>query len=148
MDMLPKIPKDCKEDTWQEPLIRKGFVRRGYIAERTGLHPAIRFVYQPLLPEITDEMTDKVGSLGAGRGKESTAIVASFLVKHLKAWSIEHPVTELNIRQLGEALLNRLRTIMCQLAPSDIDPLWAAETSDFKSVDELLGESSEPLPSE
>jgi hypothetical protein len=52
---------------------------------------------------------------------------------------------------LGDAQLMRLRTIVCQIAPSDQDPLWDSsetEESAFKSVDERLGELSEPSPSE
>lgn len=143
METLPKIPAGMQEDNWTHAVLRKGFVRRGYIAEKPGLYPAVRFVYTPLLPEQVDEMEYAIATLKANQQKQATAKVAAALLPRLKSWSIEEPISELNLRSLGDELLSRLRQIMCQRLPSDIDPLWEEETNDFKSVDELLGESSE-----
>lgn len=148
METLPLIPKDFKEDNWKQPLLRKGFVRRGYIGERPGLYPDVRFVYQPMLPEVNDEMTAKISQLPNNRANQANAIIASYLVRYIKTWSLDDKITELNLRMLGETLMNRLRVIVGQIGPSDIDPLWEDETESFKSVDEMLGESLEPLPSE
>jgi hypothetical protein len=148
METLPKIPSGLTEDSWEQPLIRKGFVRRGYIAERLGLHPAVRFVYQPMLPEEADRMAYEVGQLAGDKAAQASSKIAKRLIHHVKSWSIDGMINEANFRSLGDTLLNRIRVIVAQQGASDIDPLWQEETEDFKSVDQLLGESLEPSPSE
>lgn len=140
METLPKIPAGMQEDNWTHAVLRKGFVRRGYIAEKVGLYPELRFVYQPLIPEVVDEMEYAVATLK--KPHHASAKIAAFIVPRLKSWSLEEKIDEVSVRSLGDELFSRLRQIMCQRLASDIDPLWEDETSDFKPVDELVGESS------
>ena len=141
MDALPKIPGEFKEDAWTQAVIRKGFVRRGYIEQRVGLYPAVRFVFTPMLPEHVDEMEYAIGNLK--NPVQATGVVATHLTRRLKAWSLDEPINEINIRSLGNALLDRIRLIVSMKLPTDIDPQWEDETSEFKGIDELLGESLE-----
>jgi hypothetical protein len=146
MDTLPKIPKEFTEDSWTHAIIRKGYVRRGYIAERTGLYPELRFVFSPMLPEQVDEMEHAVGLLR--KPKDASAVIARTLAGKIKAWSLAEPINEASLRSMGHELLNRLRMIVCMRFATDTDPLWEDETNEFKTVDELLGESSEPSDSD
>lgn len=138
MSALPKIPAEYQEDSWTNAIIRKGFVRRGYIAEKPNLYPELRFVFSPMLPEQVDEMEHAVGMLR--KPKDAAAAVAKVLATKIHAWSLDDKVSEASLRCLGCEQLNRLRLIVCMRAPTDTDPLWEDETNEFKSIDELLGE--------
>lgn len=143
---LPKIPAGFQESSWDQAVIRKGFVRRGYIEAKEGLHPDLRFVFTPMLPEEVDQLEDAVTR--AAKAFHASSIIAKELATRIKSWSLDDPINEGSLRSLGMAMFLKLRVIVCLRQASDIDPLWTKETSEFKSIDELMGESLQPLGSD
>jgi hypothetical protein len=138
-EVLP-LPAGTKEQSWRDGIIRAGFVRRGYISEMPGLHPELRFIYLPMMPETTDDFEDRVArakSPGAG-----TATIGREVASRLRVWSFDEEINEKTVRSLGYALLNRLRLIISGRGATDLDPLWERPADeDYESIEEQLGKS-------
>ena len=141
---LPKVPHDKQVASWQEPLLLPGYVRRGYIEERTGLNPAIRFVYDPMLMEDVQAFQDRL----AEAQSESAAVVmvAALLAERLFSWSCKEKLDSVHIRMLPKAVLQRIKAIVEGSVATDIDPLWP-KSSDAEShithPHEIVGKSQE-----
>ena len=139
MSVLPKIPASFQEQSWSDGIIRRGYVRRGYVAEVPGLHPELRFVFEPLLPEPADEL-----DMAMARAKSPGAavmVVVKKLTLLVKAWSFDEPISEMAMRTLQPSMLNRLRLIVCGRGATDLDPLWTPETDGdpYEPIEETLG---------
>jgi hypothetical protein len=102
-------------------LIDDGYDYQGYIAERPGIHPALRFRYRPALPEEREEVTRHTG-------RSFILEVTDLLGGKLTAWEIRdrqgkpRPVSGDTLRRVQPELLQAIIGIVLGWRASDPDP--------------------------
>lgn len=136
------------------PFITDGYTESKYIAEVPGLHPEVRFVYRPALPERRAVVIRE-----AQRAKDpsmSERIIGKAILEHLESWSFKEEITGKRIMQLKPALFHRFTSIIVYGSdPGDKDPVGEAKQEDIddtlemsviESSDERLKEKLGNLP--
>jgi hypothetical protein len=104
--------------------ISDGYTELGYIAAVDGMHGKLRFTFRPLLPEEVDEVQAVLSQDNVARSHE---IIRGVLVRQVKSWSDDLPVSADSLRTIRPSLWNRLYLIVSGQQPSDPDPEATAE---------------------
>lgn len=113
--------------------IPDGYEEPAYIAERPGVHKALRFAYRPMLVEARDTLAIAANK----KPKESYhAILAAAMASRIVGWSASDPsgkplpVTAASILGLRPLLFDRLYSIISGDSAGDIDPQETPEKVD------------------
>lgn len=128
-------------------IIHDGYTEPGYLAERKGLHPAVKFSFRPMLHE---ERTAVNNLIIAGGVKGPRAMVSA-IQKHVTEWDVKGKdgkpaeITLENIARLRPNQVEGLYNIVSGWSPSDPDPAAtpqeAGEQADVSMAAWLAGES-------
>lgn len=106
-------------------LIDDGTIEDGYIAERKGLHPALRFRYRPMLHWERDVLAVQVGQKPP---REVDGYFVTTIRQKLVSWDAKDkagtaiPIRDDVIQRLRPALFDRLYNVIAGASPSDPDP--------------------------
>lgn len=117
-----------------------GYDERGFVEEERGLHPALRFVYRPMLVEERTRLLNENDSLKPAQRPRNTAKV---LALKIKSWDLKDrkgepvPVAEESILKLRPRLYERVLGIVSGLDACDDDPQATTEEKKESLADEL-----------
>jgi hypothetical protein len=110
-----------------------GYTRNGYLADKPGVHPEVRFRYRPTLVAeqavVLNWFTSDPPAVRVGK-------CAEMLSKHLLEWSIagadglKLPITPKNLMRINPRIFSRLVDIVSCSAASDVDPDATPEESE------------------
>jgi len=112
-------------------LIDDGYDYPGFIAERPGIHPALRFRYRPALPEEREEVTRY-------QGRAFIVEVTDLLTTKVIGWEVRdrqglpRPVASDTLRRLQPDLLQAMIGVVLGWRPNDPDPADAAQRVEAK----------------
>jgi len=112
--------------------IDDGYNEKGFIRERPGMYPDIRFVFRRATGEEAQVFMKRIGDISNNIARDKVG--AEFLAKHVSSWDIEHQkghIVPLN----NETIMNvikpeifiELLSIVQGAQASDIDPQWSDE---------------------
>lgn len=105
-------------------IINDGYNEPGYLAERKGLHPAVKFTFRPML----HEKRAGVNALIMAGGVNGPRAMVKAIVDHLVSWDVcdkdKKPVevSLANVAHLRPNLIEGLYNIVSGWAPSDPEP--------------------------
>ncbi len=108
--------------------IHDGYTFRGYIAERRGLHPALRFDWRPVRREQIVEAYRRLSDAGSVQAERATC---AMVAKHVIWWDAKDldgnpmPITADNLfKHFPDPFRERLMEILRCNQASDWDPEW------------------------
>jgi hypothetical protein len=136
-----------KSDMNEPSFLPDGYTRHGNINRVTGDHGPLGFEYRPLLYEermaLAKARMDKPA-------KEVCAITRAMLVKQLVSWDLSHkgnalPIEDKVLRRLAPNLFDKLDSILCGYAVSDLadDPTPQEQDEYIRSLEVSESERQE-----
>lgn len=105
-------------------IINDGYNEPGYLAERKGLHPAVRFTFRPML----HEKRACVNALIMAGGVNGPRAMVKAIVDHLVSWDVcgkdgkPVEVSLTNVAHLRPNIIEGLYNIVSGWSPSDPEP--------------------------
>jgi len=140
--------------------ITDGYEAKAYIAERRGLHPAVRLKFRPM---IWEEREALAGHLGTKSEADFAKIASDRIAKRIKSWDLtadsDKPeerkpleITAFNVRTRQPELFWRLYLIVTGRDGGDVDPQTGPkeynESADIASLAASEGRSIQDIAQE
>lgn len=121
-------------------IITNGFRQPGFVEREEGLHCAVLFEFEPMLPEEVDALDFKCSQLSPEAARVASA---ERLAKAITKWDIktetgESAVINVNsVRRLRPGVFIKMFNIVRGMRPTDIHPDWLIGAKDEKSTAQL-----------
>jgi len=114
--------------------IDDGYTVDGFLKEAPGLYPAVRFRYRAATPTDRNEVFEGGDSIP---GIDLLKRITGRLAKSIKSWDYKNPAGKpvpcndpRTYQHLPVALYDRLRDVVFQVTPPDVDPEREKEKAD------------------
>lgn len=103
--------------SWTDPFVRAGVAIPAYVAEKTGMYPAVFFRYRRPDP-VAIEKQHKHFTSSTGDPEKLINSMRAFVAAWISEWNLNAPCDAAHVNLLGHPLLMRLYFIIVQTDPT------------------------------
>lgn len=120
--------------SWQDPFVRAGVACPAYIAEKTGLYPAVFFRYRKPDPVAVERQHKDFASC-SGDPEKMINSMRAFVSTWIDSWRLDAPCDSKHVGMLSHPLLMRFYFIILQSDPSAEIPAEFLELGETGSAE-------------